>query len=148
MIDNIFKYLNNKEEIEYLFSSLIDIMEIWENFLQIAFAESITKIFKNTEKSIIYLSLIDIFNPLIKYLIKIISSNDEAVNLILIKTKTFYILSLNEITNFISSNTKIQVDSETIDFVVNLGNFGKSNISKRFSVYFCSCLFQVILLIF
>jgi len=54
-------------------------LDIWEDFLQISFANSISKIFKNLYNEDIYHSFALIFNPLIKYLMKIIYNNDKAV---------------------------------------------------------------------
>jgi hypothetical protein len=68
---------------------------------------------------------------------KIISTNEKS-------TKKDYVDLLNDITEFYNQNGKIKITQEICDFVVNLGGFGKSTLNKRFCVYFCSCLFQVI----
>ena len=56
-----------------------------------------------------------------------------------------YILTLNEIVIFISGNQKIKVENDIIDFVLNLGSYGKSILNRKYCVYFSSCLIQVII---
>ena len=45
---------------------------------------------------------------------------------------------------FNNNEIKFKIDADTIDYAINLGGFGKTSIDKRYSVYFCSCIFQVI----
>ena len=54
-----------------------------------------------------------------------------------------FVHSLNEIVAFFSSNKKIKIDSDIIELTINMGGFGKTQKSKKYCVYFCSCLIQV-----
>ena len=54
-----------------------------------------------------------------------------------------FIFALNEICNFLSSHKKIKVDNDIIDLVLNLGGYGKNVVSKRYCVYFCSCIIRI-----
>jgi hypothetical protein len=75
---------------------------------------------------------------------KIISTDDKNVsNTFSHKISDYYVQALNQIVSFFSVHGKIRIDNDIIDFTINLGNFGKSAISRRFSVYFCSCILQV-----
>jgi hypothetical protein len=85
-----------------------------------------------------------IYNLIIKFCMKIISTDDKNVsNTFSHKISDYYVQALNQIVSFFSVHGKIRIDNDIIDFTINLGNFGKSAISRRFSVYFCSCILQV-----
>lgn len=116
---------------------MIEYLEIWEDCLIIAFAHTITKVFQNPIKYELISSPINEIAPsLIKFIMKIITTNEKL-------TKNDYVEALNTITEYFSTGKRLKNDQDISDFVVNLGGFGKSALSKRFCVYFCTCLFQV-----
>ena len=85
-----------------------------------------------------------IYNLIIKFCMKIISTDDKNVyNAFTYQISDYYVQALNQIVSFFTIHGKIKIDNDIIDFTINLGNFGKSAISRRFSVYFCSCILQV-----
>jgi hypothetical protein len=38
---------------------------------------------------------------------------------------------------------KIEIKKDILDYVNTLGAFGKSNKNRRFSAYFCACIYRV-----
>ena len=80
-MQNFSKFLNKRESIEYIIINVIEYIEIWEESLQKDFITSIFNIFKNPKGQIdtIYESFTNIFNKIIKYFIKMISTNDKNV---------------------------------------------------------------------
>jgi hypothetical protein len=102
---------------------------------------AITAVFKDV---VMHENIKHIYNLIIKFCMKIISTDDKNVsNTFSHQISDYYVQALNQIVSFFSIHGKIRIDNDIIDFTINLGNFGKSAISRRFSVYFCSCILQV-----
>jgi hypothetical protein len=77
---NIPNYIKSVRTAEFLFKNLIEYIEIWEENLQIEFAKSLEKLFKTSQADLLLENFKKIFNPLIKFCMKIISTDDKAVN--------------------------------------------------------------------
>jgi hypothetical protein len=149
VINKIPYMLNQKEILHYTIQSILEYIEIWDESFQISFAKALAQIyskFLNTgieedeEKlPLIYYSMNDILNQLIKFCMKIISTEDTVI-------MNEYLITLNTIVKFYSWYRKIKIENDAIEYACNLGSFGKTLTSRRFSVYFCSCLIQVFIL--
>jgi hypothetical protein len=141
MIANISQImLEDKTLFLHCINSVFEYLEIWEDSLQLEFAKAITNCFSEYhEKSnfVIYENSIQSINIILKYFMKIISTNDANIS-------ESYLLAFSSIIHFMTKNNfKIKVENDLIEYANNLGSFGKPFISRRFSVYFCSCLTQV-----
>ena len=114
MIKNFPKNLIDKDITEFILKSILEYLEIWDETLQIDFSNSIQKIFflekipeifehdffySNSNKNLafseinedlqkdiimIYSNMKDIINSILKFLMKIISTDEKKVNFFLI----------------------------------------------------------------
>lgn len=91
---------------------------------------------KESEFNILYTNSLEFINPLIKLLIKIIVTDDKTVS-------EEYIIAFTVIVTFYSTYKKVKVDQDIIDNINQMGSFGRSPPYKRFSVFFCSGLMQM-----
>ena len=153
----------------YIIKSLLEYIEIWDESLQIEFSNSIYKIFyfdsingvynhdfyfnssnqhlafinikESDQKEIlrIYYGMKDIVNPVLKFLMKIISYLKYE------KVSIEYLKTFNIIIKFFTYYKKIKLENDVVDYACNLGTFGKSITSRRYCVFFCSCLIQVLI---
>ena len=73
--------MHSKESVEYIITTVIEYIEIWEESLQKDFITSIFNIFNKSDgnEESIYKCFGNLFNKIIKYFIKMISTNDKNV---------------------------------------------------------------------
>ena len=72
-------YLKNPEISEYIFTNIIEYIEIWDENLQVIFAQTLEKIYSNSNKVEIFSNLERVHNLIIKFCMKIISTDDNKV---------------------------------------------------------------------
>jgi hypothetical protein len=131
-------YLDNRNLFEFLISKIIEYIEIWDDCLLVEFGISLGKLFRSSadNKFKVYEGFKNIYNQVIKFLIKIITLNDEGTNVT-------YINTFNEIVAFYSSYKKLKLEQALIEYVISLGYFGKDIRNRRCCVYFASSLLQI-----
>lgn len=83
----------------------------------------------------------NLINIITKLMFSIITKNFDKVNAIF--SNIPFIYSFESLVNFVSKFKRINISKENIDFAYNLGAFGKSTISRRFSAFFCSGLIRM-----
>lgn len=140
MLNDIPNLVEQYETFRYLIFHIMENIEIWDFSLQLVFpkalnksVEQIIKIVGEKKNETSYFILI---NHIIKFFINTIANDEKNICGV-------YIENFNEVVEILSTK-KIQVDSEIIDKSVSMGSFGKSTMSRRYSVYFCASLFRVI----
>ena len=101
-----------------------------------AFSKSLINFFKDNEpNAVLSIFTEDLYNNLILFLIKMITSLEK-------NASEEYTKALAELVRILSYN-KITLSKNVIDYVITFGNSGKNNSDKRYCIFFCSQLLQI-----
>jgi hypothetical protein len=77
MINNLHSLVENKDLLAFTFGMIFDYIEIWDDFLQISLAVSISDIFCKEVNGI--KNMKEVTNPLLRFCMKMISTELENV---------------------------------------------------------------------
>lgn len=132
-------------------ATIIEIIEVWDNSLSSLFSDCLVKIIENlidkinTEQreskytnSIFYN---DFINMILNFYICVVENNDNDMTI-------YYLRSFNDIIETLNTKyKKVIVDNDIIQKASSMGSFGKKNNLRRYSLFFCTCLIRVKILI-
>jgi hypothetical protein len=123
-------FTNRPSVLEHMFKKIFEDIALWDEDLQITFAESMRKsvllLVNNTQT-------VTLINIILKFFITTITDENNTV--------TSYLRCFDEMIN--GFNNKIEVKKDILDYINSLGSFGKNSKSRRYSAYFCSCIYRV-----
>ena len=127
-----------------LFKSLIQYIindiETWDKETISLFPKSLYNLL--TQPSSILLSSIDneIFNMILKHIIKSISSTDD-------KISNEYIFYFEQIVNYYSKdniNFPFTINDDIYDNIISLGKFGETELNRKLSCYLCCAIIRIL----
>lgn len=136
-------------EYEFLKStlcSIIENIELWENSLIYKYSDCLVKIIRKLDKEISIsrenneiqeeILLNGIINIIFRFFLNIIENSDTEISF-------HYIKGFDEIINTLYENKRTIIESDIIDNVCIMGSFGKKNLLRRFSLFFCTSFIRV-----
>ena len=121
--------------IEFTVKRIIDIVDSWDETIQIDFAKSLFRTIEKLSKYDKRNKISSISNIIIKFFIHNISNDDNNLTIEFLK------IFDNIITMML--NYKIDIDKEILSIIDSLGAFGQDTLSRRYSVYFSTCILRV-----
>ena len=71
-----------------------------------------------------------------KIILKMILTAEESISI-------NYLESFETLTQFFVNFKKINIEKEILENAIQLGSYGKNSQSRRYSVYFCTCLIRI-----
>jgi hypothetical protein len=119
---------------EYTIKQILEEVFIWEEELQICFVEYLSKTVIALTKHLQSKKVVVLVNSILKFYITTIATDESTI-------LTDYLNNFDyTINNF---NAKIEINKELVDYINSMGAFGKDTKSRRYSAYFCSCIYRV-----
>lgn len=134
---NLDFYINTPESAKCFFDLLKEKMFDFEQELQIKISQTLIKFYTEPYNEIIYMFTKEQVYSLLVVIIQIIIDDEKS------KKNSVFIELFNNIVKFYQDD-KLSIDSDFITFVVNLASFGKSNLSRMYSVIFTIGFINVI----
>ncbi len=134
---NLEFYINTPESVKCFLDLLKEKMFDYEQELQIKLSQTLIRFFTEPYNDIIHLFSKEQIYSLLVVIIQIIIDDEKS------KKNDIFIELFNIIVKYYH-NDKLSIDSDFITFVVNLASFGKSNLSRMYSVIFTIGFINVI----
>jgi hypothetical protein len=125
------EYTGKQNLLDSTIKKIFEDINIWDEDLQVAFAESLSKSVLLLAKDVAAVTLV---NMIIKFLITTVTEENTT-------TAIHYLRCFEEMIGGLGE--KIEIKKDILDYINTLGSFGKNNKSRRYSAYFCACIFKV-----
>jgi len=127
-------------------NSVIENIEVWDNSLSFTFSDCLEKIMEKIihkiiadTESISYSNNIfynDLINLILNFYINFIENTETDITM-------YYIRGFNDIIETLSKYKRVIIEQEIIEKVSIMGSFGKKNMLRKYSLFFCTCLLRV-----
>lgn len=126
-------------------NSIIENIELWEDSLLYKFSDCLTRVVKKFDDSLLSeqkeikeqeIRLNEIVNIIFRYYINIIESGEKDIS-------KHYVRGFDDIIGILSNKKRINIERDIIENISLMGSFGKKNILRRFSLFYCTSLIKV-----
>ena len=126
--------------------SIIENIELWDNSLLFKYSDCLDRIVKKIDENLT-LNIKDnlitnetffngIINIIFRFYINIIENSESEISI-------HYVRGFDNIIDTLSDKKRTKIEPDIIEMVSLMGSFGKKNVLRRYSLFFCTSFIKV-----